>query len=79
MRFPISVGPTFGRWKLGLRGGRSAWCRRGIDGVDGTSGKEPYSNAAQRISFGSVGRIFSTFGAISGVHNTNCAVEIVIQ
>jgi hypothetical protein len=79
MRFPMSVGPTFGRWKFGLRGGRSVWWRRGIDAVDGILGKEPHSNATQRMSFDRVGRIFSTFGAISGVHNTNRAVAIVIQ
>jgi len=52
---------------------------RGIDGVEGESGKDPYSNAKGLISFDRLGRIASTLGAISGVQRTNFAVEILMQ
>jgi hypothetical protein len=52
---------------------------RGIDGVEGESRKDPYSNAKGLISFDRLGRIASTLGAISGVQRTNFAVEILMQ
>lgn len=41
----MSVGPTLGCWKFGLRGGSSEWWTRGIDGGVGELGKDPYSKA----------------------------------
>jgi hypothetical protein len=68
-----------GCWKVGERGGKSVWWSRGIDGAGGGFGKEPYSNAIARVPFAKVGRIDCTFGAMSGVHITNLAPEILIQ
>src|SRR5271170_6433705 len=64
---------------VGERGGKSAWCRRGIDGAGGGLGKEPYSKAMARVPSAKVGRMFCTFGAMSGVHITNLAPEMLIQ
>ena len=67
MRFAISWGLTLG------------WWTRGIEGVEGMSGKDPYSKAYALISFDRLGRIASTFGAISGVQRTIFAEEMLTQ
>lgn len=47
--------------------------------MDGTLGKDPYSKAKALISFDRLGKMASTFGAISGVHNTIFAEEMLMQ